>query len=84
MDELVVQAEVTAAINADSTAQSRFRDRLERELRVTLGVRAIVQLEAPGALPRTEFKARRVIDNRDLYREAMMKEDGIAPATLNG
>ena len=30
--------------------------------------------EAPGALPRTEFKARRVVDNRDLYHRAAATE----------
>jgi len=34
-----------------------------------IGVRATVQLVSPGQLERTEFKARRVIDNRDLFRE---------------
>jgi phenylacetate-CoA ligase len=71
MDELVVQAELDPQTCADPVAQRAFRDRLERELKTTLGVRAIVQLESPGSLPRTEFKARRVIDNRDLYRQAV-------------
>jgi phenylacetate-CoA ligase len=71
MDELVVQAELDPHTFTDPVAQRAFRDRLERELRTTLGVRAVVQLEAPGGLPRTEFKARRVIDNRDLYRQAV-------------
>jgi hypothetical protein len=33
-------------------------------------VRAVLRVVAPGTLPRTEFKARRVIDNRDLYEQA--------------
>jgi len=31
--------------------------------------RFAAQIVAPGELPRTEFKARRVIDDRDLYHE---------------
>jgi phenylacetate-CoA ligase len=45
-------------------------ERVERELRTTLGVRAVLKVEQPGTLPRTEFKARRVVDNRDLYEQA--------------
>jgi phenylacetate-CoA ligase len=70
MDELVVQAEVAPRTYVDPVARGGFRERLEQELRATLGVRALVRLEAQGTLPRTEFKARRVVDNRDLYHQA--------------
>ena len=68
MDELLVQAEADATTQADPAAVAAFRGRLERELRATLGVRTVVRVEPPGTLPRTEFKARRVVDDRDLYR----------------
>jgi len=42
-------------------------------VRARLGVTPIVELVAEGVLPRTEFKARRIIDDRDLYR-AHVKE----------
>jgi len=32
-------------------------------------VRPVIELVPAGEIPRTEFKARRVIDDRDLYRE---------------
>jgi len=35
-----------------------------------LGVGAKIALVPPGTLERTEFKARRVVDDRDLWREA--------------
>ena len=41
---------------------------LEADLK-TKGLRTLVQMHPPGALERTEFKARRVIDQRDLYDE---------------
>jgi phenylacetate-CoA ligase len=69
MDELVVETEVDGVVPAEV-----FRERLERELRATLGVRTVVRVTPPGQLPRTEFKARRVVDNRDLYREAMLTD----------
>jgi hypothetical protein len=31
----------------------------------------VLELVPEGSLPRTEFKARRVIDDRDLYRKAV-------------
>jgi phenylacetate-CoA ligase len=40
---------------------------MEERLRTVIGVWPTVQLQPPDALPRTEFKARRVIDNRDLF-----------------
>jgi phenylacetate-CoA ligase len=67
MDELVVQAEL--APEAAAAPPEGLRAETERRLRAVIGVRAAVHLLAPGSLPRTEFKARRVIDNRDLFRE---------------
>lgn len=68
MDELRVRAEY-----APSHAAPEARERLERtmveRLRARLGVRPVVDLVPPGTLPRTEFKARRVVDDRDLYRK---------------
>lgn len=69
MDELVVQTEVDAKTHGDSDRLEEFQAQLGRELRATLGLRTSIRIEAPGTLPRTEFKARRVIDDRNLYRE---------------
>jgi phenylacetate-CoA ligase len=73
MDELVVQAEYAPQIAAHGTLDRAHLDRLqhelERRLRTMLGVRTAVQMVDPGTLPRTEFKARRVIDNRELFTE---------------
>ena len=63
MDELTVLAEV-ADPAGDAAA---VRRRLESDLGATLGIRASVELKAPGELERTQFKARRVIDERELY-----------------
>jgi len=45
-----------------------MKDRLAGELKAR-GLRAVVQLMEPGTLERTEFKARRVIDQRQIYDE---------------
>ena len=60
MDELTVLAELAGG-DPDET-----RRKLASDLGATLGIRANVELKAPGELERTQFKARRVIDERDL------------------
>jgi phenylacetate-CoA ligase len=79
MDELVVQAEYSEEIAAQSAARPELLDGLKRELRkrlrAVIGVWANIQLVPPGALPQTEFKARRVIDNRDLFRELLSQRE---------
>jgi phenylacetate-coenzyme A ligase PaaK-like adenylate-forming protein len=42
---------------------------MRTRLRARIGVHPVLELVPEGTLPRTEFKARRVIDDRDLYRE---------------
>ena len=44
---------------------------MRERLRTRLGVHSIIELVAERTIPRTEFKARRVIDNRDLYRQSL-------------
>jgi phenylacetate-CoA ligase len=67
MDELLVRAEHAADVT-DPAAQARLARAMKERLRARLGVTPVVELVAEGTLPRTEFKARRVIDDRDLYR----------------
>lgn len=68
MDELVVQTEVRPEAGASPGALEALGRELEARLRAVIGVRATVRLASPGELPRTEFKARRVVDNRNLFR----------------
>jgi phenylacetate-CoA ligase len=68
MDELLVRAECAASHAADASRAALAATMRER-LRARLGVTPRIELVAPGELPRTEFKARRVIDDRDLYHE---------------
>jgi phenylacetate-CoA ligase len=68
MDELLVRAEHAAGVG-DEAARTRLAATMKERLRARLGVTPIVELVAEGTLPRTEFKARRVIDDRDLYRK---------------
>ena len=70
MDELFIRAEY-AKSHADPARLERLTDTMRSRLRTRLGVRPVVELVPEGTLPRTEFKARRVIDDRDLYRQEL-------------
>jgi len=76
MDELLVRAEY-AASHAAPARQAALGARMRERLRARLGVHPRVELVPEGELPRTEFKARRVIDDRDLYRTARGRPDGV-------
>ena len=70
MDELVVRVEVQPSIYEQGRqAVAGFRKRTERDLQRVLGVRATVDVVEPNTIARTDFKARRVIDDRDLFRK---------------
>lgn len=71
MDRLAVQVEHNHEIGADPAAIEAFRNEAAAALRTTLGVRTEVEAMPPGTFERTEFKARRVIDRRDLFQAAM-------------
>jgi phenylacetate-CoA ligase len=66
MDELIVQAEPVPG--TDNASILKLAGMLEAALK-TKGLRTLVQMQAPGTLERTEFKAKRIIDQRDLYDE---------------
>jgi phenylacetate-CoA ligase len=51
----------------------RFRDQTAGLLQRILGIRARVEVLPPDSLPRTDFKARRVVDDRDVFRELNRK-----------
>jgi len=74
MDELLVRAEAAAGFG-DTARLGALRALMRERLRARLGVHPVVELVPHGTLPRTEFKARRVIDDRDLYREALDKRE---------
>ncbi len=72
MDELLIRVEY-AQDWAAQDAQDRLRTTMRERLRARIGVHPIIDLVPAGTLPRTEFKSRRVIDDRDLYRQAITK-----------
>ena len=69
MDELAVRIECDPALYGMGAASvDGFRRLAEERLRRVLGVGAQVEVVAPGTLERTEFKARRVVDAREVLR----------------
>lgn len=75
MDILTVQVEHDGTLRENGALEG-LRQRAEAELRIALGVGARVILVPPTTLERTQFKARRVIDSRELSREVQAKGDG--------
>ena len=66
MDKLAVRAEHREGVDVDG-----FAARAQEALRTTLGVSTAVVPVPPGTFERTEFKARRVIDERALFHETV-------------
>lgn len=64
MDTLVVQVEHSS--DMDGNGRQDWADKLSGRLRTVLGVGAMVVPVAPHTFDRTEFKARRVLDDRNL------------------
>ncbi len=74
MDELLVQFEVTEKIYLEgTTAVSGVNQRVSESLRRVLGVRAKTEVVDANTIPRTDHKARRVIDDRELFRSLNTK-----------
>ena len=70
MDELLLRVEADAATFAAGTeALAGFRGDVERKLRHVLALRAVVEIVAPNSIARTDFKARRVIDDRKVFAD---------------
>ena len=73
MDELILQVEPTAEVFADNARMQWFKSQVDRNILKTLAVRAVIEVVAPQTFPRTDFKARRVIDDREVFRELARK-----------
>jgi phenylacetate-CoA ligase len=70
MDELLLRVEPDAATaGAGAPAISAFRAEVERKVQKLLGLRALVEVVEPNSIARTDFKARRVIDDRKIFAD---------------
>jgi len=65
LDRMEVQIEMTKAFFSDSVREiETIERRLTADIQATLGISAKITLVEPRSLPRSEGKAKRVIDNR--------------------
>lgn len=70
MDELLVRIEAaTGVFERGTEAPTAMRADATARLQKVLGLRALVEIVPPGTFPRTDFKARRVVDDRKVFRE---------------
>ena len=70
MDELVVRIEIDAEhAPLGRAAFDAMRDDAQRRLQRMLGLRSKIEIVEPGTFPRTDFKARRVVDDREVFRD---------------
>ncbi len=70
MDELLIRIEADTATQARGTdGVTDLRNQAAHHLQRMLGLRAKIEICAPGTFPRTDFKARRVVDDREVFRE---------------
>jgi len=70
MDELLVRIEAAPGVfERSSQAPAAMRSEAGQRLQKVLGLRAIIEVVPPGTFPRTDFKARRVVDDREVFRQ---------------
>jgi len=68
MDELLIRLEPSKELEARGVdAVKEFRDKAKHDLERMLGFRVGIEMVAADTFPRTDFKAKRVIEDRDLY-----------------
>ncbi len=75
MDELLLRVEADAGAFARGETE-RFRGEIERKLQRVLGLRTLIEVVEPKSIPRTDFKARRVIDDRAVFRDMHAQIEG--------
>ena len=79
MDELLLKVEAQPPVyQAGGDALDAFRSQTAQKMSQLLGLRTKIEVVPQGSLPRTDFKARRVVDDRDVFREMHAEIDGRA------
>jgi len=71
--ELLIRIEPTAEVFGNAQRQQAFKQEVHGRILKTLAVRAMIEVVEPASFPRTDFKARRVIDDREVFRELNQK-----------
>jgi phenylacetate-CoA ligase len=78
MDELLLRVESDAATFAKGVnAIAGFRAEVERKLQKVLGLRTLVEVVEPNSIARTDFKARRIVDDRKIFVDMHRQLEGV-------
>ncbi|HEY8345287.1 MAG TPA: phenylacetate--CoA ligase [Bacillota bacterium] len=68
LDELEIWVEISDRLFSDEVRKLEdLEHRIKNEITSTLGISARIKLVEPKTIPRSEGKAKRVVDKRDLY-----------------
>jgi phenylacetate-CoA ligase len=79
MDELAVKVEAVPEIwQAGGARINAFRSDVAAALQKLLGLRAVVEIVPQQSLERTDFKARRVLDDREVLRDMWLRQEQAA------
>ncbi len=66
-DRLEVQVELTEEMFSDTVAEiEKLRDGIKEKIKSVVGISAKIKLVPPKSIPRSEGKAKRIIDNRHI------------------
>jgi phenylacetate-CoA ligase len=69
MDELVLRVEVDLDRLSKGEGVETFRSDVSRRMQKLLGLRTKAEILPKGSLQRTDFKAKRIVDSRAMFRE---------------
>lgn len=68
LDELEIWVEISEALFSDEVRKmEELESRIKKEIESNLGIGVRVKLVEPKTIPRSEGKAKRVVDRRDIY-----------------
>ena len=66
-DKLEVQVELTEEMFSDTVAEiEKLRDDIKEKIKSVVGINTKIQLVPPKSIPRSEGKAKRIIDKRNI------------------
>lgn len=75
MDELVLKMDASDEFFTKELEREALRKKTEKKLGLVLGVKASVEIVASESIPRTNFKANRVINDHDLFKSLATGEE---------
>ncbi len=76
MDELCIRVEAAEELWRDAGRREAWRADVAARMQKLLGLRAVVEAVPEKSIERTDFKARRVIDDRKALREMRARMEG--------